>query len=310
MKKSLLAIGFVTILLSSCKKDKQEEFVATDRTGTTTLSGTVTRNQLTPNQGLGMVTIAVPAPGVVVTVKINNNQLYPNSPTAVGSEVYSGTTDANGKYTISVKTIGGNGATASIIVHDFVSTIDTIVNGVPKTGQQANFTGITFTRQLITGVASEYNYYFVGTPIIGTTNPITIGTATVSGTLEIEHWTEDTAGGVSFYTLEPYALANHTVKLVFDKDPTTQEDRTYTTTTNSSGKYTFVIETTDASGFNNDAEITVVDYARTQDTVLLNGTTITGDYGVYDDETINVFSIDPTEIRLSEDILYDSFTPQ
>jgi len=291
MKKSLIIIGF-TALLFSCKKEKKaEDFKASDLTGATTLKGTITKPQAT--------TSPVPASGVSISVKIDNTQLYPNSPTATGSRVYTGTTDANGNYSISVTTVGGNGASALVTVNDFTGIFD------PITGTQANFTGTATTMQLITGVTKNYNYNATST-LIGT--PIVTGTATVSGTLKAVYFKE---GPVGVFTPTSYTLANHLVQLDFDKDPTTQQIKTYNATTDASGNFSFTISTTAAAGYSDAAKLYVVDFPTTQDTILMGGTQVTGKPGYFGNNNLTVPGgpLVPTEIRNAIILNYGAFVP-
>ncbi len=291
MKKSILILAFIGVLVSCKKEEVAEEFKATDLTGTTTIKGMVTKPQSTGSN--------VPAVGVSISVKVNNADLYPNSPTATGSQVYTGTTDANGYYNISVKTLGGAGISALVTINNIVSTYD------PINGTQAIFDGTSATFTLISGVTKDYNYTMTSTTI---GSPVTTGTAVVTGTLKVMHYEEAPAG---VYTLKAYNLANHAVQLDFDKDPTTQLVKTYSGTTDASGNFSFTVSTTAAAGYNNTAKLYVIDYSATQDTFKIGGSRVTGKAGYFGNTFMNVpgGAINPTEIRNGNTITYSAFSP-
>ena len=291
MKKSILILAFIGVLVSCKKEEVAEEFEATDQTGTTVIKGMITKPQSTGSN--------VPAAGVSISVKVNNTELYPNSPTATGSQVFSGTTDVNGYYSISVKTVGGNGVNALVTINNSVGTFD------PVNGTQALFSGTSTNFQLISNVTKDYNYLMTSTTI---GSPVITGTAVVSGTLKVMHYEEAPAG---VYTLKAYNLANHTILLDFDKDPTTQLVKTYSTTTDASGNYSFTVTTTAAAGYNNTAKLYAIDYPTTQDTIKIGGTTVTGKAGYFGNTSMNVPGgpINPTEIRNANTLTYSSFFP-
>lgn len=320
MKKSFLAAIALTVLLVSCKKEKKTEFTATDMTGNATIWGKVTKPMISQNQGNGYSTYIVPAAGVRITARVNNNSLYPNSTgsNSQGSRVYETTTDANGNYSLPVLA-NGNGVTCFWEIHPWQGTVDTIINGVIKTGLVSNFTGASGNTTLIKGVSWNRNHQASTSAIL--TNPVptpTVCTAIVTGSLRIQYLRQDTipAGGGTpstnyFYVPTSYTLANHPVKLMFDKDPITQATKIYYGTSNSQGIYSFTIETTDwnASGFwNQDASVYVEDYATTMDTVKLNGSKVMGRAGVYHQQWNYSYGIYCNEIRNAVHLNYNSFT--
>lgn len=308
MKKSLLAIGLTALLFGGCKKEEVEEFLATDMTGTAVLSGTITKTIISQSTGGGFTQIMVPASGVAISVRIQNSQLYPNSPNAQGSEVYAATTDASGNYSINVKTNGNGNVSGAITITDEPGTLDTLRNGTTVTGPSANYSGTSTNRTFIKNVSQVFNYNMPYTVLVSNPNQIIIGTAIVTGTVQISQMEEDTTAlGVYFYAPKYYNLANHTVTLEFDKDPVTQMKRTYTTTSNSLGIYTFTVQTTNDLGFSNNAVVKIADYAATRDTMRLDGTTDTGAPGVFENNSINVNGLNPTEIRNHQDIQYWNF---
>src|SRR4051812_10659748 len=143
MKKLIILVS-VTALLYGCKKDSTENFYATDVTGTTIVRGNVSKNIITPNGSGGYTnTSLIPASGINVGIKINKSALYPNS-NAQGADVYSGTTDNNGNYAITVKS-NATGVAAMITIDGFAGTLDTLVNGTKRTGLYTTYTGTTST---------------------------------------------------------------------------------------------------------------------------------------------------------------------
>lgn len=293
MKKSFLILGLgFALLLGSCKKKTNPaDFTATDLTGTATLRGNVMKTMATGGNS--------PAVGVNISVKVNNSDLYPHSPTASGSQVFTGTTDNNGNYSISVKTLGGTGVPALVTINQITGTFD------PVTGTQAIFSGTVTTMQLISSVTTDFNFVMTGN-VNG--NTVTTGTATVMGTLKYQYFKE---GPSNVYTLANFNLANHTVYLDFDRDPITQVVKTYTTTTDANGNYSFNITTTAAAGYNDAAKLYVDDYATTQDTLKLSGTTVTGKPGKFTNNNLNVpgAPIVPTNIKNGIILSYGAFVP-
>ena len=292
MKKSLLAIG-LTVLLFACKKETTTSFKATDETGTGTLKGTITKTMSSGSNA--------PAVGVNISVEVKNSQLYPNTPPSLASysssQVFTGTTDANGNYSIAVKTIGGSGVSAIVTINNLTSTSD------PVTGTQAIFGGTVTSQQLITGVTTDYNFNMTTINNVGT---VVTGTATVLGTLKVLFYKEGPAG---VFNLAPYTLANHTVQLDFDRDPSTQVVKTYNTTTDANGNFSFSINTTAAAGYNDAAKLYVVDYPTTQDTIKLSGTQVTGKPGYYQNTFTNLTGLQPTNINNANILIYSNFIP-
>ena len=145
MRNSILAIGLVAVLFSSCKKEHENNFEATDMTGNATLSGQIVARMVAPNGSGGYMNYNVPAAGVQVQVRVNNggtNGLYPDAGGAVGSKVYTGVTDTMGNYRINVLA-NETGVTAFVTIEDWEDTRDTIVNGNTITGELAMFFGTT-----------------------------------------------------------------------------------------------------------------------------------------------------------------------
>jgi hypothetical protein len=322
MKKSILSISltavFVTAILFSCKKDKTNSFTATDVTGTSVVSGNVNKNVIIPNgsgnwTNSGRINVA----GVKVSITVNKggfNGLYPNS-TASGADVYTGTTDANGNYSITVRT-NANGVSALITVDGFSGTQDTIINGVTKTGLYATYFGTNTSLTLFMGQNEKFDHNFFGSNVSSNPNTIVIGTAIVTGSVSMNLVRKVTTGTVvSLSTTNIAVPANVPVYLSFDKDPTQLATKVYQTTTSATGTYTFVINTvpsTSSSGFNQDATIWVGDYANSRDTMNFNGTTflniLPGKQGVYNKTTTNQFGVYTSDIRNATNLDYNSFT--
>ena len=304
MKKSLLIIAIAAIALTGCKKkEAANDFTATDLTGNATLKGALSKRMITPNQGFGYGNVNVPAVGVLITVRVSNNQLYPNSPTAQGSEVYSTTSDANGNYNLSVKA-NGSGVSATITVSDVYGTIDTLINTFVKTGVNANFPGTVVQRQLYKGVSTDYNYNFVGNPTTAGGNNIYIGTAIITGTCLIPKMQQSSVTATLF-TSQMFPLPNHLVSLSFDRDPVTQVVKTYTTMSDANGVYTFNVSSTIAGiGFNNISTLKIWDYHTTYDTVMASSTIKQGRPGVFQNAQVNVNNCTPNTYQNSKNIAY------
>jgi len=311
MKKLLFALSFATILVS-CKKDKNTDFTATDVTGTSNVKGNVSKNVITPN-GFGGFTNSsrVPAAGVNVTVKVNKNSLYPNS-NAQGADIYTGTTDANGNYSIPVKT-NASGVSAMITIDGFTATEDTLVNGTTKPGLLASYSGTSFNRTLYMGQNAQIDYSFTASNIISNPNNIVVGTAVITGSLSMSVIKEFTVTGfpsVINYTTADVKVPNHMVYMNFSNDPTTQSAKTYTATTDANGYYTFTVSTVanGTPGFSQNADIWAPDFATTRDTVKLSGATVTGPAGVFQMTSTNQNSIFNGTIRNAAHLNYFSFT--
>ena len=309
MKKSILFLSVLAVMVS-CKKDETTEFTPTDVTGTSVLKGNVNKNVITPNGTGGWNTNArIPAAGVNVSVKVNKNSLYPNS-TAQGADVYTGTTDANGNYTISVKS-NATGVAALVTIDGFTGTQDTIINGVTKTGLYSTYAGTTNNRTLFMGQNSQYDYQF--TAGVVSTNPNTvlkIGTAVVTGSVGMNFVKEVLTGTVVSITTTMVPVPNHKVYLNFSNDPNTQATKAYEAVTDASGYYSFTLTTVapGTTGFNQNASVYVPDFATTRDTLRPNNTIKTGRAGVYSGTTINQNGVYNNAIRNATHFSYSSFT--
>lgn len=319
MKKSLLALS-LTVLFFSCKKETAKtEFTATDVTGTTTIKGTFTKNVITPDgNGDWTNSARIPAAGVVVQVKINKNQLYPNS-IAQGADVYSATSDAQGNWSINVKSTA-NGAQAYMTIAGFNGTQDTLINGVTKTGLYANYFGTNDWINVIMGTTYEYGVYnFNASNLTSNPNNIVIGSAIVSGSISANHILTSKTGtnpavvvGGGTNIAVPAGI---TVYMSLDKDPTTLAPKLYTTTTDANGRYTFTFPTVASStnGFDQDADIWVADYATTRDTIReVNGNSApktTGPSGVFGNVSTFQGSLYNNENRNATNLNHSTWTP-
>ena len=308
MKKSILALTVVAAL-ASCKKETTNEFTQTDVTGTTMVKGNCSKNVITPNGSGGYTTGRIPASSVTISVKVNKNSLYPNS-NAIGADVYTGTTDANGNYAISVRSNGG-GVNGVITIDGFTGTIDTLINGTTKTGLLANYPGTTFNRTLVMGQNSFADWSFNGNYV--TTNPNTvlkIGTATITGSVGVNLIKEVLTGTLVTLTTTNVALEGQKVYLNFSNDPNTLGTRMYEATTDASGYYSFEVSTvaSGTSGFNQNATIWVADFATTRDTIKANNTRKTGRAGVFSQSTLFQNGVYNNNIRNAQHLIYSSFT--
>jgi len=325
MKKSLLALS-LTALLFSCKKETSPAaFTATDLTGTAHVKGNTTKNVVTPNgAGAWLTTGRVPAAGVNVTVRVPKSGavgvgLYPNS-NAQGSDVYTGVTDANGNYDISIKA-NGSGVQASISIDGFAATLDTLINGVKKPGLYANYVGITNqTRSAWSGQTSWFDYQFVASNLSTNPNNIMVGSAVVTGSVNMvvikKAVVTGTAPGISFSPTVIAVPAGTKVYLDFTIDPLNLTTKSYVTTTDGSGGYTFDLATVpmNTPGFpSQNANIWIADLSKTRDTVAyLNGTisgTIVGVPGVYGNQSTAQGALYNNEIRNAVNLTYGAFTP-
>ena len=317
MKKSLLVLS-LTALLFSCKKTTTTTFTATDVTGTTVIKGTVTKNVITPNGAGGWVNNSrIPAQGVVVQIKVNKNQLYPAS-IAQGADVYSATSDAQGNWSMSVKSTA-NGVTGYMTIAGFNGTQDTIINGVTKTGLYANYFGTSSNPTLIMGTTYDWGVYnFTASNL--TSNPnansMVLGTAIVSGSVSMNQILSSKTGTLpAVYSTTNIAVpAGVTVYMSLNQDPTTLAPKMYTSTTDANGRYSFSFPTVASGtpGFNQNGTIWVADYATTRDTILVvngsNAGQVTGPTGVFNNVSTNQNGLYNNEIRNATNLAYMVWT--
>jgi len=292
MKKSLAILSLSTLLFGavqfSCKKD-EKEFTATEMTGTSVLSGRVTKT-------LGGNT--TPLQGAVVTVKVNNNDLYPNS-NSQGSEVYTATSDAKGYYAVGVKS-NGNGVQGQITFKSFSAPNDTTSSSIIY-----NFPGVVINRLLVKGVNIEENFNYLSSVLVDPNNTQK-GTATVSGQVKIAKHIQLAANAAATPTTVPFA--NTVVYLEYDKDPVTLTKKVYTTTTNADGRYSFNISTPNMgqSGFNYNARVYTPDLSMPYDTLKFNGT-VSSASGVYKGVTNTYSNVHATVIKNASNFNVSTF---
>ncbi len=257
MKKTLIIAG-VSLMLFSCNKNTTPSFTPSSTTGTTTFSGNIMMQQANN----GNPAPNTPAIGVQVAVTIMNSALYPNSPTATGSQTYYATTNSQGNFSMSITT-NGNGAFGTITVSPINAIYDPIAGTQATFNVSANPGGHTFT----SGVPWTANYTMnVGT-ILSTNN---VGSATVIGKVEVSYLALNNPGmphGACTPTLFP--LANDTVYLNLNEDPASQKPKIYKVATSATGTYTITVAT--SNSFPNAARIYTWDYVHTNDTVTQTG---------------------------------------
>lgn len=318
MKKSIVSTVIIAalsaVVLFSCKKDKKDEFKQTDVTGTAVLKGNVSKQVITPNgNGQWTNTALKNVANVRVTVKVNKNDLYPNS-SASGADVYSATTDSSGNYYMVIKT-NENGVNALLTVEGFSGTQDTIINGVTKKGLYATYDGLTSNINVSIGQSIGTNHVFMASNVSSNPNNITIGTAVVTGTVGMQLPIKQTGTlSVGFTSLVPVP-ANTTVYMTFTKDPTILTSKVYQTTTGANGTYTFTVNTVAAgtSGFaSQNATVWIADYSARRDTLgYSNATptgTINGPMGVFSQNQTNSNGIYTSSIKNAVNVNYTTFT--
>jgi len=341
MKKSLLALT-LTAALFSCKKDiEQKSLEATDITGTGYVKGNLQKTVIAPNGGGGWNNdTKVAAAGVNISVRVATNGfngIYPNSNYA-STEVFSGTTDANGNFNIAVKTNGTtNGVNAQVFVEGWQGTQDTIINGVTKTGRLCNYFGITANLGVFKGQSSYLNLnrwsFNVGNMSVvnDNNNPTSsnLGTAVVTGSVGYTVW--QSSVNVISGTVQPAAITNTYVMkspvgtkvyATFSNDPLTLSPKPYQATTDANGSYIFNFATVNAGtpGFGQSASIWVSDLQATRDTMKITsvytGTTFvststaiaTGRAGVYDGFNNNQGSLFSNEVRNAVNFVHGFFS--
>lgn len=309
MKKSVLFIALTAVIFSCKKKEEPSTFTATDVTGSSVVKGKITKDANIPDGAGGWTNGQVAAAGVRVAITVPKNSLYPNS-TAQGADVYSTTTDSLGNYALTVRS-NATGVTAYINVDNFNSTHDTLLNGVVRKGLSASFQGFSQNATLIMGQNKPLNGNCSVSNIAPNPN-VKVGTAIVTGTLGIRHFTRGTgsiSSTVVFDTL--LALPNHVVYLDFYNDPYLLDKKTYSTTTDANGNFTFNVNTvaSGTSGFSSqNADIWAPDMAATKDTLKAPSSRVTGKAGVFTKTIINVSSIYTGDIRNANYVNYTVFT--
>lgn len=314
MKKSIILSALsIAVIMTSCKKEEKNEFTQTDVTGTAVIKGNVGKNVFVPDVNNGFFAQArIPASGINVTIKINKNALYPNS-NAQGADIYTGTTDANGNYSIPVKS-NANGVNAFITIDGFTSTMDTIINGVTKTGLLTTYNALNTNFFVSMGQTFTYNHLYSTQNAAGNPNTnFKIGTAKITGTVGIDYVKEVLTGTLVTLTTTFVPVAGRKVYATITKDPTSLVAKTYEVITDANGRYTFDIATvaSGTSGFTGgnspNATIWVADFATTRDTLKANNTIKTGKSGVYTMITNTENGLYNLHIRNAVNFDYSSF---
>lgn len=303
MKKSLLALSLVGLLFS-CKKDlEQKSLTPNEIIGTAYIKGNLTKATITPNLPWQPGNMSwnnngkTAAAGVNISIRVPKNGyygLYPNS-SMEGTDVYTGTTDANGNFNIAVKANGREqGVEATVLVEGFSGTVDTVFNGTTRTGRNANYMGFSRTYYVHAGQSHHFemntycgnNYptwsFCDGNVVYFNQNngplALNIGAATITGSLNMQIITSSvtvvsgTATPASLSTSLVPVPAGARVKLRFDSDPVTYSTKIYQTTTDAAGGYTFNVSTVadQTPGFSQNGDITVADWTGTRDTIKIN----------------------------------------
>ncbi len=320
MKKIALTLSVVA-LLASCRKPEEKTLSVTETTGTATVKGVVTKNIFTNNGGTFTSNGQVAAQGAKVIIRVAKSALYPSSG-ALGFDTYMTTTDAQGLYSLDIKTSGNGGTNAGMVIEDWMGTLDTLLNGTIKTGLAARFPGTQANLILTTGGTQQINHNSNG--VLVNSNPnnnnMMIGTASISGTVGAQVPVLSRATPTNAYALSPSSpsvvpVVGRTVYMSFDKDPFILMSKMYTTTTSAGGAYTFTFNTVamNTPGMNQNASIWVADYSTVQDTVKTTTApastiTVTGKTGVYGNVMQTQNSLFNNEIRNAVNFTYGTFT--
>jgi len=246
--------------------------------------------------------------------------LYPAS-IAQGADVYSATSDAQGNWAMTIKS-NATGVQGYVTINGFNGTQDTIINSVTKTGLYANYFGMTpGNTNFFMGTTYDFGVYnFNASNLTSNPNNIMIGSASVTGSVSLQHWLKaivtGTAASVAFGATNTAIPAGAMVYLSFNMDPTILTAKMYTTTTNASGYYTFNLATVAMStpGFvNQTATIWVADYIGGKDSIqTINagaGSVIPGSTkpGVFGNAQTTQASLYNNEVRNNAHIALNGF---
>ena len=101
MKRVMILAMAAVAALASCSKEEQSELNFSDIQGTATISGQVTYNDGHRKDGENYVSSAKPAANVPVIAKIEYTN-YSGTTSAQGIKIVEATTDADGKYSLTV----------------------------------------------------------------------------------------------------------------------------------------------------------------------------------------------------------------
>lgn len=293
MKKTILAFGFIATLFSCGKDDETSNFVASNTTGITVIQGTITHSDFISGNEIALQ-------GARVSVRIDNDDLYPNSPNAEGSRTYFDISDANGNYSIPVTT-NSSGALARVTYSPVTLVVD------PATGEKQTYSSTGTTNITVyTGVPASNDRFYNTNTNVDISN-IIVDTAIVRGTLEIEHWVQQDSITSNLYLKEALPLANYKVILTYDQDPTTLQERIYEIFTDANGDFSFSVESANFDyNLDNDYRISVPDFSTTQDSILFNGSILSSTPGVFIEES-RTGSIEGGSIDNARDLFYNNF---
>lgn len=310
----IIAIIAVVALTAGCKKKEEPvPFTATDVTGTTVVKGTVSKSVITPDGSGGWTSssgASAAAPGVNVNITVKKSSLYPNS-NAQGADVYSAKTDSAGNFSIPVKSNAG-GVTANITIEGYSATLDTVVNGQTKKGLLTAFEGTNMQLTLVMGQTQQVNHRLTVQNIATNPNTLKTGTAMVTGSVSISLIEETMTGTlVSYSPVNIAPPAGHKVYLRLTNDPISGAEKTYETTTDANGVYSFQISTVESgsAGFPQNATIWINDYAATRDTLKTNNTRKTGPAGVFQMSSQFEGNLYNHTLRNAVYVRYNSFVP-
>ncbi|MEI6021995.1 MAG: hypothetical protein WCR21_12780 [Bacteroidota bacterium] len=311
MKKSILAIA-ILIGLAACKKSStSSDFVATDVTGTLVLKGNLSRNVIVPNGNTSWSNSGKrPAAGINVVVKVNKADLY-QSASVQGADLYYGKSDSLGNYIVTVRS-NAIGVNAEISFDGFTSTLDTIINNQARKGAYASFLGNNFTKTLVMGQNAQVDYNYFGSPLASNgANNLKTGTAIVTGNVYINTLKQVLSGTLTTLSTVSMGVLNRKVYLNFSNDPSTYSSRSYETTTDGNGAYTFTLNTVEqgSAGYNQIANIWVNDYAATRDTIKPNNSIVPGKSGVFQKVNTSQSSLYNGSIRNAVNLTYNVFVP-
>lgn len=346
MKKSILATCMVFSFISCKKQIEQKNISSNEIIGTAYIKGNLTKAVISPDLPWEPGNMnwnsdgKIAAGGVNITIRVAKSGykgLYPNS-NIQGTDVYSGTTDANGNFNIAVKANGrSQGVEANVIIESFSGTVDTVFNGVTRIGRNANYMGFSRTLMAYAGQSTHFesnvscgaNYptwSFCDGNIVyfGQNNgPLALntGTALITGNAKMEFITSSITGTNSavYSTSNVPVPVGTRVYYRFDSDPITYSTKIYQTTTDAAGGYSFNIATVEAQtpGFNQNGVVWVADFIASRDTIFrLNGNVVgssTGKKGVWSNTptVISENSLYNNEIRNAANFIFGllNFTP-
>ncbi len=313
MKNTILALSLTAILVSCKKDDPENTFTPTDVTGTTTVKGNISKNVITPDGSGGWTnssTARIAAKDVHVSITVAKKSLYPNS-SAQGADVYRATTDADGNYSMNVKT-NAQGVEALVTIEGFTGTLDTIANGETRKGLSTSFQGTNFTKTLVIGQTAQIDYSFNSNQISTNPNGIQTGKATLTGSVSVSLIKQTMTGTVvSLSFINAPVHEGHKVYLRLNNDPVSLSPKVYETSTDINGQYTFDLTTVEMGtpGFPQTATVWINDFAATRDTIKPNNTRVLGQPGVFQMSSVSQAGLYNNAIKNAVYVRYNTFLP-